>query len=73
MSPSNCRDGGPTSELEELVWLPVAEAKQADVPAITQTILGELEMQLAADPTLPPGLPTPFYRMIGKRFIRELL
>ena len=66
-------EGGPTNELEELVWLPVAEAMQADVPAITKTILGELELQLAADPSLPPGRPTPFYRMIGKRFIRELL
>ncbi len=66
-------DGGPTNELEELIWLPIAEAKQADVPAITKTILGELEQQLANDPALPPGTPTPFYRMIGKRFTRELL
>jgi len=65
--------GGPTNELEELVWLPIAEAKQADVPAITKTILEELESQLANDPALPPGTPTPFYRMIGKRFSRELL
>jgi 8-oxo-dGTP pyrophosphatase MutT (NUDIX family) len=65
--------GGPTNELEELIWLPIAEAKQADVPAITKTILGELEQQLANDPALPPGTPTPFYRMIGKRFTREML
>lgn len=65
--------GGPTNELEELVWLPIAEAKEAEVPAITRTILEELERQLAADPTLPPGAPTPFYRMAGKRFVRELL
>ncbi len=65
--------GGPTDELEELIWLPIAKAKEADVPAITKTILGELELQLASDPELGPGTPTPFYRMIGKRFVRELL
>ena len=66
-------EGGPTDELEELVWLPIAEAKQADLPEITRTVLGELEKRLAGDPELDPGGPTPFYRMIGKRFIRELL
>src|SRR5262245_17046298 len=29
-------EGGPTNELEELVWLPIAEAKQADIPEITK-------------------------------------
>ena len=66
-------EGGPTNELEELVWLPIAEAKQADLPEITRTVLSELENRLADDPELGPGGPTPFYRMIGKRFIRELL
>ena len=66
-------EGGPTDELEELVWLPIAEAKQADLPEITRTVLGELEKRLADDPELDPGGPTPFYRMIRKRFVRELL
>jgi 8-oxo-dGTP pyrophosphatase MutT (NUDIX family) len=66
-------DGGPTDELEELVWLPLVEARQADVPEITRTVLGELERRLADDPALSPGGPAPFYRMIGKRFVRELL
>ncbi|HEY6633911.1 MAG TPA: NUDIX hydrolase [Rhizobiaceae bacterium] len=66
-------EGGPTNELEELVWLPVAEAKSADIPDITRTILGELEQRLADDPKLSPGAPTPFYRMIRQRFVRELL
>lgn len=66
-------DGGPTNELEELVWLPVAEAKDADIPDITKSVLGELERRLADDPRLSPGGPTPFYRMIRKRFVRELL
>ncbi|QDB98990.1 NUDIX domain-containing protein [Mesorhizobium sp. 8] len=67
-------EGGPTNELEELVWLPLAEARQADIPAITRTILEELERRLAFDPLLKPGGgEVPFYRMIGKRFIREVL
>ncbi|MEW9808453.1 NUDIX hydrolase [Mesorhizobium sp. ZMM04-5] len=65
--------GGPTDELEELVWLPLAEARQADIPEITRTVLGELEMQLADDPRLSPGRSVPCYRMVGKTFIRELL
>jgi 8-oxo-dGTP pyrophosphatase MutT (NUDIX family) len=66
-------EGGPTKELEELVWLPLAEAKSADIPDITRAVLGELENRLAEDPALEPGGPTPFYRMIRKRFVRELL
>jgi 8-oxo-dGTP pyrophosphatase MutT (NUDIX family) len=66
-------EGGPTQELEELVWLPIADAKEADIPEITKTVLAELEQRLADDPKLSPGGPTPFYRMIRKRFVRELL
>lgn len=66
-------DGGPTNELEELVWLPLADAKQADIPTITGTILGELERRLANDPTLSPGGQVPFYRMLRNRFHREVL
>lgn len=66
-------DGGPTNELEELVWLRLAEAKQADIPTITRTILEELEGRLAQDPHLQPGAPVPFYRMLRNRFHRELI
>ncbi len=66
-------DGGPTNELEEIVWLPISEAKQADIPAITKTILGELELRLRDDPKLSPGGPVPFYRFLRNRFTRELL
>ena len=65
--------GGPTNELEELVWLPLEKARQADVPAITRTILEELEKRLAGDPHLRPGGPVPFYRMQRNRFVRDLL
>jgi 8-oxo-dGTP pyrophosphatase MutT (NUDIX family) len=66
-------DGGPTNELEELVWLPLAEAREADIPAITRTVLGELEKRLADDPDLNPGGPVPFYRMLHNRFVRAVL
>ena len=67
------RSGGPTNELEELVWLPIGEAKQADIPAITRTVLEELEKRLERDPLLRPGGHVPFYRMIRNRFVRDLL
>jgi len=66
-------DGGPTNELGELVWLPVAEAKRADIPSITRTILEELESRLAHDPLLRPGGPVPFYRLHRGRYRRDLL
>jgi hypothetical protein len=66
-------DGGPTNELEELVWLPLAEAKETDVPTITRTILGEVERRLADDPSLRPGGAVPFYRMQHNRFVRDFL
>ncbi|WP_315919588.1 NUDIX domain-containing protein [Mesorhizobium sp. SP-1A] len=66
-------DGGPTNELEEIAWLPLAQAKQADIPSITRTILEELETRLRDDPRLDPGRPVPFYRLVRTRFMRELL
>jgi 8-oxo-dGTP pyrophosphatase MutT (NUDIX family) len=66
-------DGGPTDELEELVWLPLTQAKEAEIPAITRSVLGDLEMRLDADPELSPGGPVTFYRMIRNRFVREVL
>jgi 8-oxo-dGTP pyrophosphatase MutT (NUDIX family) len=66
--------GGPTNELEELIWLPLEEAKQADIPTITRTILGELERRLAQDPLLRPGGgEVPFYRLLRGHFIREII
>ena len=51
--------GGPSGELEELVWLPIDDAKRADVPAITLTMLEELQRRLADDPELAPGTRRP--------------
>lgn len=66
-------DGGPTHELEELVWLPIGDAMAADIPSITKTILSELDARLAADPQLHPGGPVPFYRLLNNRFVRTVL
>lgn len=65
--------GGPTNELEDVVWLPLAKARQADIPDITRTVLEELETRLAQDPLLSPGGRVPFYRLVRNRFVREIL
>ncbi len=65
--------GGPTNELEELVWLPLAKARQADIPDITRRVLDELEGRLAEDPLLRPSGAVPFYRLARKSFVREIL
>jgi 8-oxo-dGTP pyrophosphatase MutT (NUDIX family) len=62
---------GPDTELVELVWLPITEAKQLDMPAITMAALDELEARVAAG--LQHDLPVPFYRVLRRRFLRELL
>jgi 8-oxo-dGTP pyrophosphatase MutT (NUDIX family) len=62
---------GPDAELVELTWLPIAEARQLDMPAITSVMLAELEARIAAG--LSHDLPVPFYRMRHKRFVRTLL
>ncbi|MER9214509.1 NUDIX hydrolase [Mesorhizobium sp. M0633] len=66
-------DGGPTDELEDVVWLPLAKARQVDIPDITRTVLEELETRLVRDPLLSPGGPVPFYRLVRNRFVREIL
>jgi len=62
---------GPDAELVELVWMPIAEARQLDVAAITAVVLEELELQIASGER--HDLPVPFYQMRHRRFVRELL
>jgi 8-oxo-dGTP pyrophosphatase MutT (NUDIX family) len=62
---------GPDTELVELVWVPIAEAKTLDMPAITGVALDELAQRVAAG--LTHDLPVPFYRMRNRRFSRVLL
>ena len=62
---------GPDAELVELAWVTVADAKKLDLPAITLTILEDLEERIALG--FAPELPVPFYREERGRFVRELL
>jgi 8-oxo-dGTP pyrophosphatase MutT (NUDIX family) len=62
---------GPDSELVELVWLPITEAKKHDLPTITQVALDELQARVAKG--FGHDLPSPFYRMLHKRFVRAEL
>jgi len=66
-------DQKPTDELEELVWVPIGDATELDLPTITTKILTDLEARLAADPDLSPGGPVPFYQMRHNRFTRVVL
>jgi 8-oxo-dGTP pyrophosphatase MutT (NUDIX family) len=62
---------GPDAELVELVWMPIAQARHLDMPAITAVVLEELEIRIAAG--LAHDLPVPFYRMLHRHFVRALL
>ncbi len=62
---------GPDKELVELVWLPITEARQLDMPGITAVVLEELQDRIAAGMSFDH--PVPLYRMLHKRFVREIL
>src|SRR5580704_3963920 len=62
---------GPDKELVELVWLPITQARELDVPGITAVALEELGDRIAAGMSLDH--PVPLYRMLHKRFVREIL
>jgi 8-oxo-dGTP pyrophosphatase MutT (NUDIX family) len=62
---------GPDSELVELAWVTVAEARKLDLPPITGVLLGELEARIAAG--FSPQLPVPFFHQKRGHFVREVL
>jgi 8-oxo-dGTP pyrophosphatase MutT (NUDIX family) len=62
---------GADKELVELVWLPMTEARQLDMPGITAVVLEELADRIAAGMSLDH--PVPLYRMLHRRFVREIL
>jgi len=62
---------GPDKELVELVWLPITQARQLDMPGITAVVLEELQDRIAAG--MVRNHPVPLYRMLHKRFVREIL
>lgn len=59
------------AELVELQWVTISQARQFDLPMITNIVLGELEDRAAQGMTR--DLPVPFYRMHHSGFQRELL
>jgi 8-oxo-dGTP pyrophosphatase MutT (NUDIX family) len=62
---------GPDKELVELVWLPITHARQLDMPGITAVVLEELQDWIAAG--MVHNHPVPLFRMLNKRFVREIL
>lgn len=64
-------EGGPTEELQELVWVTIPEARKTDIPNITGVVLDVLEARLRDDPLLRPGGQVPFFRMLQRRFVKE--
>jgi len=70
---ARCDDGfvGPDKELVELVWLPITQARELDMPGITAIVLEELQDRIAAG--MPHEHPVPLYQMLHKRFVREIL
>lgn len=62
---------GPEAEFVELIWLPINEARNLDMPGITAVVLEELADRIGAG--MSPDFPVPLYRMLHKRFVREVL
>ena len=51
--------------------MPLMEASELDMPAVTGVMLEELDARIADG--FGHDLPVPFYRMPRRRFIREML
>ena len=62
---------GPDAELVELVWMPLADAKALDMPAVTGVMMEELDARIADG--FAHDLPVPFYSMPRGRFRRDML
>ncbi len=62
---------GADSELVEVVWIPINKARQLDIPGVTAIVLEELQDRAAAG--MSHDHPVPLYRMLNKKFRRELL
>lgn len=62
---------GPDAELIELVWLPITEASRLEMPRITTIVLEDLRDLIAAG--MRRDRAVPFYRVVHKHPVRELL
>ncbi len=60
---------GVASELVELVWVSIEDARGLNLPTITTVVLDELAARLEAG--FSPMLPVPYYHMIRGAFVRE--
>lgn len=64
---------GPSGELEDCAWLTLAEAREKELPMITNKILTDLEHRLETDPDLSPKTAVPYYFVRNGSFVRELI
>ena len=55
-----------SGELDEIAWLPLADTRELDLPAITRFVLGEVAERLTR-----PDRPLPFVRMVRGRHLIE--
>jgi 8-oxo-dGTP pyrophosphatase MutT (NUDIX family) len=55
-----------SGELDEIAWLPLADTRPLDLPAITRFVLGEVGERLAQ-----PDRPLPYVRMVRGRHVIE--
>jgi 8-oxo-dGTP pyrophosphatase MutT (NUDIX family) len=62
---------GPSSELDQLVWVTFAETRAIELPAVTRVVLDELSDRIARG--FGPFLPVPFYHEVRRRWMREEL
>jgi hypothetical protein len=62
---------GPDAELVEVVWMPITEARRLDIPGITAIVLEELQDRIETG--MSHDDPVPLYRMLHKKFLREIL
>jgi len=60
-----------STELVELVWVPIADTQHLDLPGITRRVLGELQTRIAEG--FDHDLPVPFFFTRRGKFSRELL
>src|SRR5277367_1741532 len=62
---------GADAELVEVVWMPITAARRLDIPGITAIVLEELQDRIATGMSHDP--PVPLYRMLNKKFLREVM
>ncbi len=62
---------GPDAELDQLVWVTIAETAAIELPAVTRVVLDELAARIEAG--FSPFRPVPFYREVHGVWSRDML